>query len=138
MKTIPIGTQGTVSHIVDGGQTASAIKSGSLAILATPALAAQMEEAACRAIAPFLEGDETTVGAALSLVHSAPTPTGMCVRVTAEVTAVEGRKISFSIRAEDDCGEIGTATHERVPVTAGRFSEKARQRRTPDTKGSIL
>ena len=60
----------------------------------------------------------------LQLFHTAATPVGMEVRAESVVTAVDGKKITFTVTAYDEAGEIGHAQHERVIVKAERFLEK--------------
>ena len=67
----------------------------------------------------------TTVGISLHVAHTAATPVGLTVRAEAEVTAVEGRKIIFTVRAYDDQGEIGVGSHERFAVAKEKFLAKA-------------
>ena len=122
---ITIGMRGEASLRVTEQDTALALGSGSLPVLATPRMVALMEEAACAAIAPALGEGQTSVGTALTIAHSAATPVGMDVRAVAEVTAVNGRAISFQVTAYDTVGEIGSGTHERFLVMAERFTEKA-------------
>ena len=52
----------------------------------------------------------------------------MEVRVKAEVSQIDGRRIVFTITAEDEKGEIGNCTHERFLVMAERFTEKTYQK----------
>lgn len=52
--------------------------------------------------------------------HTAASPVGMKVTVTAELTAVEGRILSFKVYAEDTAGAIGEGSHTR---TIERISE---------------
>ncbi|MBQ8216198.1 MAG: thioesterase family protein [Clostridia bacterium] len=118
----------TLCRTVTTEQTAKAMGSGSLAVLATPALVALMEECACKALEGFLEEGQTSVGTALTMHHTAATPVGMEVRVKAEVSKIDGRKIVFTITAEDEKGEIGNCTHERFLVMAERFTEKTYQK----------
>ncbi|HIX66101.1 MAG TPA: dihydrolipoamide acyltransferase [Candidatus Anaerotruncus excrementipullorum] len=86
---------------------------------------AAMEQAACGALAPFLQEGQTSVGTALQIEHTAPTPLGMEVEVTATITAVEGRRIDFTVEARDAVGNVGHGTHSRFLVDAARFQEKA-------------
>ena len=53
----------------------------------------------------------------------------MTFRAEAEVTAVEGRKIAFAVRAYDEAGEIGHGTHERFAVEGGPFLAKAAKKK---------
>ncbi len=122
---IEIGMQGEAEASVRQEDTATHVGSGSLAVYATPCMAALMEAAACRALEAGLEAQETSVGTALELQHVSATPVGMKVWAQAQVTAVEGRTVCFAIRAFDEAGPIGTAVHKRVVVNAQRFTDKA-------------
>ena len=117
---------------VDTPRTARVMKSGSLDVLATPILSALMEEAACAAIAEALDEGMTTVGGSISLVHKAPTLPGDTVTATAVVTGVKGKKITFTIRAEDSAGEVGTADHTRFIVEADHFMDNAGKRKNKE------
>lgn len=128
MKEITIGAAGTVQTAVTADQLACAVGSGSLRVFATPMMAALMEEAACNAVAPFLEEGETTVGTMLHIAHSAATPQGMTVTANAEVTAVNGREITLLVAAKDEAGEIGSGEHKRFLVFAEKFQAKTDRR----------
>ena len=121
---ITIGLKGNASTIVERSDTAYEVRSGSLLVYATPCMAALMEGAACEAISECLTEDKTSVGIELSLTHSAATPVGLEVRAEAEVTAVDGKIITFHIEAFDEAGKIGEATHKRAIVTSQRFLDK--------------
>lgn len=121
---IEVGMQGKVSTIVEKEDTALEVGSGSLLVYATPCMAALMEGAACEAIASGLSDSETTVGTELVLQHLSATPVGLEVWAEAEVTAVEGKQITFQIRAFDEAGPIGTATHKRFLVQSEQFLNK--------------
>lgn len=121
---IEIGIKGLAETIVEQEDTAKVVGSGDLLVYATPCMVALMEGAACESIAPFLAEGESSVGISMNVTHSSATPVGMEVRAESEVTAVEGRKVSFQIIAYDEAGEIGRAEHERFIVKAERFLEK--------------
>jgi predicted thioesterase len=104
--------------------TASYCGSGSLDVLATPALCALMENAALCTVAPCLQAAETTVGIALSVNHSKASPVGAQVCCTATLVRVDGKKLFFELTAHDECGEIGNGTHVRYVVNAERFMQK--------------
>ena len=125
---IIIGMKGEASTLVEKEDTAQYVGSGSLLVYATPCLAALMEGAACAAIEELLPLGQTSVGTALNLEHLSATPVGLEVRASAEVTAVDGRKITFAITAFDEAGEIGRATHTRVLVNNEKFLEKTYQK----------
>ena len=122
---ITVGMKAEVGTLVEREDTAMEVGSGSLLVYATPCMAALMEGAACEAIAEALKEAETTVGVELNIQHTAATPVGLDVRAEAEVTAVEGKVITFAVTAYDEAGEIGKGTHTRVIVNAQKFLEKA-------------
>ena len=122
---ITIGMKGTAESFVEREDTAKEVGSGSLLVYATPCMVALMEGAACEAIADAMKDTETTVGIMLNIEHISATPVGLDVRAEAEVTAVEGKVITFQVTAFDEAGEIGRGTHKRVIVNTQRFLDKA-------------
>ena len=122
---ISVGMNGEAWTEVEKEDTAQIVGSGSLLVYATPCMVALMEGAACEAIAEALGEDQTTVGIALNIEHISATPVGLEVHAEAEVTAVEGKVISFEVKAFDEVGEIGHGTHKRVIVNSQKFLDKA-------------
>lgn len=123
--SIEIGMKGEVSTLVEKSDTALEVGSGALLVYATPCMVALMEGAACEAIESVLPEGQTTVGTELNIQHLSATPVGLEVRAEAEVTAVEGKVITFSVTAYDEAGEIGKGTHKRVIINSQRFLDKA-------------
>lgn len=83
-----------------------------------------------RVIAPHLDlPAEQTVGTHVNLSHSAATPPGLTVTVSARLERVEGRKLSFSVTAHDGVDEICRGTHERFVIDSQRFAEKVALKR---------
>ena len=121
---ITVGMKGHATMLVERGDTAYEVGSGSLLVYATPCMAALMEGAACEAIATALPEEKTSVGTELNISHLAATPVGLEVRAEAEVTAVEGSMITFQVTAYDEAGKIGEGTHKRAVVTTQRFLDK--------------
>lgn len=108
------------------------MKSGSLAVLATPQLAAWMEEAACACLGqaddlgttPEEQEAMTTVGVKLDLDHLKASPLGATIKVRATLTKVDGRKLEFWCEAWQGEDLIGQASHKRVMVDAEKFVNK--------------
>ena len=99
-------------------------------VLATGYMVALMEWACIELIKPHIDWPrEMTLGTHVDLSHMAATPPGLTVEVTATLTAVEGRKLVFSIRARDDAEPIGEGRHERHVIDAQRFADKVAQKR---------
>lgn len=126
--SIEIGMKGEAINLVEREDTALEVGSGSLLVYATPCMAALMEAAACEAIESALDDAQTTVGIELNIKHTCATPVGLEVRAEAEVTALEGKIISFRIEAFDEAGKIGEAEHKRALVNSQKFLDKTYQK----------
>ena len=121
---IEVGMKAEAANLVERADTALEVGSGSLLVYATPCMVALMEGAACEAIEEGLGENETTVGIELNIKHLSATPVGLEVRAVAEVTAVEGKVISFNLQAFDEAGLIGEGTHKRCLVGSTKFLER--------------
>lgn len=109
---------------VGNENTAIALGSGDMPVLATPAMMALMENAAMLAVAPALEEGDTTVGGHIESSHLRPTPVGAEVSATATLEKVEGRKLYFNIIAHQGDVVIGEGTHLRFIVSREKFLAK--------------
>ena len=127
--SITIGMKGRAESVVTPQNTAAAVGSGLVPVFATPYMIALMENAAVNAVQGGLEEGQGTVGTRLDVTHDAATPIGMKVWAEAEVTAVEGKKITLSVRAFDEAGPIGGGTHQRFVITVDRFLAKAQSKK---------
>ncbi len=126
---ITVGLKGKAETVVTPNNTADAVGSGLVPVFATPYMVALMENAAVNAVQAHLEEGQGTVGTRLDVTHDAATPIGMKVWAEAQVTAVEGKKITLSVRAFDEAGPIGGGTHERFVITVDRFLAKAQAKK---------
>ena len=124
MSSMSVGLKGRAETVVTQENTAAAVGSGLLPVFATPYMIALMEGAAVNAVQAQLEEDQGTVGTHLDISHDAATPIGMKVWAEAELTAIEGRKLVFSVTAYDEAGQIGQGTHERFFITPSKFLAK--------------
>lgn len=109
---------------VEEGNTAEFIGSGDMAVLATPAMVALMENAAMLAVALHLGEGETTVGSMISTSHLKPSKVGNIIEARAELTEVDGRRLKFRIEAYDGQTLIGEGTHTRFVVNREKFLAK--------------
>lgn len=119
--SVTVGMKARVEDVVTEHNTAIRAGSGTLPVFATPFMCALMEKAAWMAIAPGLEDGDSSVGTKLSISHQSATPVGLRVWAESEVTAVDGKRIEFTVTAGDEKGVIGSGTHERFIVTDKRF-----------------
>ena len=125
LKKLQSGLNAEVEITISETETAVHLGSGSLAVYATPAMVALIENAAVRALEGYLLEGQTTVGSHMDVRHLAATPVGMKVRAHAELIEVDGRKLTFQIQAWDEAEKIGEANHVRYVVDAERFMAKA-------------
>ncbi len=119
------GIKFSIERKVTEHMTARVMGSGTLDVFATPSMIALIEETAWRSVAPQLESGMATVGTLLNVAHVAPTPVGMTVKCETELTEVDGRRLVFSVKVSDECGEIGRGTHERFIINEEKFQKKA-------------
>ena len=94
-------------------------------VLATGFMVGLIEWTCIQAVNPHLDWPrEQTVGIGVNLSHIAATPPGLSVTVSATVEKVEGRKLTFSILAEDGVDRISTGIHERFVIDTESFKYK--------------
>lgn len=127
--SIPVGCKGRAETVVVQQNTAAAVGSGLLPVFATPSMLALMEQAAADSIQPFLEPGQGSVGIHLDVSHESATPIGLKVWAESEVTAVDGRQITFAVTAYDEAGHIGSGTHQRAVIAVERFLAKTEQKK---------
>ena len=123
---IEIGMTYTVEKTVTPDMTAKAVGSGGLEVFGTPYMMGLMECAAMWCVQNELPEGKGTVGVEISSSHLAPTPVGMKVSATAEVTGISanGKMIAFKVTASDEEGLIGEGTHTRAVIDNARFLQK--------------
>jgi predicted thioesterase len=129
MKPIPLGATGTSTLHVQPEHLANRFKDAILPqVLATPVMILVMENAALNAIRRFLDTGESAVGIAVDVEHLAATPVGHEVSATAEVVAIDGRRIDFKVSARDGKEEIGRGSHRRIVIDLRSFNERLAQK----------
>lgn len=124
-----IGIKGNCELVVTDEISAKTMGSGTLDVLATPAMVALMEKTAWTSIQDKLEEGSGTVGISMNITHDAPTPLGMKVHCESELIAVDGRKLTFKVEAFDEKGSIGKGKHERFIINSSKFQAKANSKK---------
>lgn len=121
-----VGSSASITLVVTDADTATALGSGDLEVLATPRLVALMEAAALRLVAGCIPGTCTSVGSRIDLRHRAPSPIGTEVTAFAQVNEVVGSRVTFEVWAtharSGGIVEIGRGTHVRVVVDRVGFA----------------
>jgi fluoroacetyl-CoA thioesterase len=123
------GLTARVDLEVGDADTAQALRSGSVPVLATPRLIALCEEASCRALEGHLAPGYTSVATRVQFDHLAPAAVGALVTAEATLERVEGRRLTFTLsaalRTVDHAGLIGAGRLTRVLVDEEAFLTKA-------------
>lgn len=126
MTALSRGLTSEIVHLVGEEDTATALGSGDVPVLATPRLLALVEAATVAAVASALSAGRTTVGSRFELEHLAPSPIGTRLTVRAELANVDGRLLRFDVAAEHPDGRVvahGRIT--RVVVERARFLRRS-------------
>jgi fluoroacetyl-CoA thioesterase len=120
---LPGTYRGAVRYTVAEGDTAVALGSGDVPVLATPRLIAWMEAATIPCATPLIGAGQTTVGTAIRIEHRSPTPVGESVEIIAEPAAsAVGRRLTFTVRAVDSSGKVlASGEIDRAIVDRDRF-----------------
>lgn len=122
---LKVGMTAEIERVVGEEDTAVSFGSGGVKVFATPMMVALMENAALKAVDPYLGEGFATVGLSLNVKHIAATPVGMKVSARAELLSIEGKKLTFRIEAFDEQEKIGEGTHERYIIDLAKFLDRA-------------
>lgn len=130
---IDIGSSGEAHLTVSAGDSAKALSltvdDDFPAVFATSRMIALMELAAARLMKPVLQPGQLSVGVAVDIRHTAPTPVGGKVRAVATYLGPEGKILRFKVEAFDAAGLIGAGEHTRAIVSTERLVAGAEKRR---------
>ena len=125
---LTIGIKGEARCVVSKENTAATHASGALAVFATPAMIALMEQCANDCVFPYLEAGQGTVGTRLDVRHLSPTPVGMKVRAECELIEIDRRRLVFCVAAYDEKEKIGEGIHERFIINNEKFMKKVQEK----------
>ena len=119
------GLAAAVELVVSESDTALALRTGDVPVLATPRVVTLAEEASVMAIEGELAEGSTSVGYRVQLDHLAPTAVGGKVRAEATLESIEGRRLTFRVSVNDGHGLVAAGRITRVIVELSRFIDKA-------------
>ena len=125
MRTVPHGIAATNRFDPTVGDTAAAVGNTGVEAVATVALILWVEATCGELIAPWLEEGEAGVGFRVAVDHTGPAFAGRPVEVHARVSGVDGRKVTFAVRLEQDGREVMVGEHVRVVVDLARFLDRS-------------
>ena len=91
-------------------------------VFATGFMVGLIEFACIQAINPHIDWPrEQSVGIRIDVNHTAATPPGLTVTVKGILERVEGRRLFFSVSADDGIDQITEGIHERFVIDAEKF-----------------
>ncbi len=131
LSRLKVGLRGSADLVVGVAPTAPSIGSGLVPVLGTPVMINVIEAAALAACEHLLPEGHQSLGIRLDVRHFAATPIGMRVTATAELVAIEGRTLTFTVEAHDEREPIGGGTHQRVVVNVARFDARVQKKLSP-------
>ena len=124
MSGLTVGITGEKSVAVTIENTALAMGSGTLRVLATPAMIALIEGCCAESVEDLLDEGMTTVGTNVNAAHIAASPLGVSILCKSRLVAVDGRRLDFEAEVYDSKEIIGRAKHTRFIVDAEKFLNK--------------
>ena len=122
--TLTPGLSREDTSIVENGHTAGHLGSGDVRVLASPMMILFMEVTARKLLAAHLPAGASSVGTRVDIRHLAPSAVGAAVRTRAEITAVDGSKITLKVDAWDGETLIGSGMHWRYVVDEAHFMRR--------------
>jgi fluoroacetyl-CoA thioesterase len=108
-------------------------------VFATGFLVGFLEWSCIRAINPHIDWPrEQTVGTHIDVSHEAATPPGLVVTARVELIAVDGRRLVFSVEANDGTDLISKGRHERFIINKQNFDAKVEEKRKSANNHDLL
>ena len=129
MPDIPIGVKGERKLLVTSESATTFMGAEGPRVLSTPHMIGRMELTSRDAVLPFLDAGFDTVGTHVDVYHLAAAPIGAVVTFTAEVAAVDGRRLQFHVEAWDEREKIGEGTHERAIINVAKFATRLAEKK---------
>lgn len=125
-RRVTIDRDRTISFMGDDGR-----------VYGTPYMVLDMEHTCRDLLMQHADSGEDSVGIEIATTHTAATPLGWTVEITATVAALDGRKVTFDLSARDELETIGKGSHSRVIVDVAKTHErlKAKQAKRPAKAG---
>jgi predicted thioesterase len=124
--TISVGLCGQAELVVRDEDTAAALGTSDVPVLATPCVVQLCEKAAVDALSPFIGPGQTSVGFRVEITHLAPIAVGSRIVATATLERSEGKRLVFNVSVNDPRGLVAAGRITRVLVDAAAFLDKAR------------
>jgi fluoroacetyl-CoA thioesterase len=122
--TIPIGAKHEEKILVTNEVAIDFLGLDGPRVLSTPSMIMWMEKTSRNLLMQYLEKGYDSLGTEVNIKHLAASPMGMSVTFRAEVLAVNERRLTFRVEAQDEKEKIGEGTHERTIINVARFAAR--------------
>ena len=122
---LTLGIKGELNYTVKEKDTSKSMRIGGLDIFSTSAMILLMESTVCKSLEAYLENGTTTVGKSMNVQHFCPTPVGTAIRFESKLIKIDGKNLTFEVKAHDPFGVMGSGIHERKIVDSQYFMMKA-------------
>lgn len=120
-----LGIKGELDYTVQDKDTAKTMKICGLEIFSTSSMIYIMEMTVCKSLEEHLSKGTTTVGKSMNIQHFCPTPVGTAIKFESKLVKIDGKNLTFEVRALDPFGVMGSGIHERTIVDKQYFMMKA-------------
>ena len=120
-ESLAIGIENEMKYTVDKSMGPPHLP---MPVLGTPAMIGLIEGTCLQAAQPHLDENETTVGTHVNVSHSGPANAGEEITITAKLTEINKRRLTFEVEVLSPRGSISTGTHERAVIDLSRFGKK--------------
>lgn len=127
-RDIPVGTPGEAQETVEFKHTLTAHHPELPPVYSTPDMIRLMETAAFRALQPYCDGDEITVGTSIDIEHRSASGIGSRIKAEAVLESFDGRFFTLRVMARNDTQEIGRGTVGRAIVSASKFTGQTKSK----------
>lgn len=128
-KGLRVGLIGEAITTVTSNETAIKLGSGAVNVYGSPAMIALMEAATVSAVDPYLSDGRVSIGMDIAVRHVSPTSVGEQITAIAEVTRIDGKRVTLEVRAWDEHDMIGIGTIVRYLVDHEEFSKRVERSR---------
>ena len=136
MRTVPHGIAVTKRFDPTPRDTAAAVGNAGVEAVATVTLILWIEAKCGELMGPYFDAGEAGVGFRVAVDHTGPAFAGRPVDVHARMTGIDGRKVTFAVRLEQDGREVMAGEHVRAVVDLARFLAGRRGGARPATATS--
>ena len=122
---LTLGIKGELDYTVQKKDTYKSQELGNLDVLSTSSMICFMESTVCKSLEDYLEKGLTTVGKTMNIQHFCPTPVGTRVKFESELVKIDGKNLTFEVKAKDPFGAMGAGIHERMIADSQYLTMKA-------------